>query len=51
MCEKCKEIDERIAHYLRIMKHITDQQFSDRAKALIAKLELEKAALHPEQGK
>lgn len=49
MCDKCKEIDERIEHYRRMMGHITDQQFNDRAKKLIAELEGNKKALHPEQ--
>jgi hypothetical protein len=48
MCDKCAEIDERIARYRRINEQIMDQQFNDRAKALIAQLEQEKAALHPE---
>jgi hypothetical protein len=49
MCERCEEIDAKIAHYRRIMGHITDQQFNDRATELIAELEAHKKALHPEQ--
>jgi hypothetical protein len=33
------------------MGHITDEQVNDRAQALIAELEREKAALHSEQEK
>jgi hypothetical protein len=43
-CEKRDRIDERIAHYRRIIGQILNQQFNDRAKALIAELELKKAA-------
>jgi hypothetical protein len=51
MCDKCVEINERIARYRRINEQIMDQQFNDRTKALIAELELEKAGFHPENGK
>jgi hypothetical protein len=51
MCEKCVEIDDRIARYRRINEQIMDQQFNDRTKALIAELEREKAALHPDSEK
>jgi hypothetical protein len=48
MCEKCKEIDKTIERYRRIQARIADQAFVDRAKELIAELEADKAALHPE---
>lgn len=47
VCDKCKEIDEKIEHYRLIVRQILDQEFNDRARALIANLEAEKAALHP----
>jgi hypothetical protein len=49
MCEKCVEIDDRIATYQRIASRITDQPTVDGAKQLIADLEAKKAALHPER--
>ena len=48
MCEKCTELDDKIAHYKRISSHVTDQLTSDGIADLIKKLEAEKAALHPE---
>ena len=49
VCDKCEEIDERITRYHRLMRQITDQQFVERTKAMIAELEAHKKALHPEQ--
>ena len=49
MCEKCADIDERIAHYERIAHSITDKVTLDRILELIIKLDAEKAALHSEQ--
>jgi hypothetical protein len=49
MCEKCEEIDKTIARYQRILLSIGDQVTVDRTKELIAELEAQKAALHPEQ--
>ena len=49
MCEKCDEIDKTIERYRRIQQRVLDQAFIDRAKELIAELEADKAALHPEQ--
>lgn len=49
MCEKCIEIDKNIERYRRIQRTIADQVTVDRTKELIAELEAQKAALHPEQ--
>jgi hypothetical protein len=49
MCEKCSEIDKSIERYQRILLSISDQVTVDRAKELIAELQAQKAALHPEQ--
>jgi hypothetical protein len=43
------EIDKTIERYRRIAKQILDQDFNDRAKQMIAELEAEKVALHPEE--
>ncbi len=48
MCEKCVEIDKKIEHYRLIERSILDQLTVGRAKELIAELEAQKAALHPE---
>jgi hypothetical protein len=49
MCDKCVEIDKKIARYRRILLSIGDQVTADRTKELITDLEAQKAALHPEQ--
>ena len=49
MCEKCVEIDKRIARYRRLLSGVSDQIAIDGAKRLIADLEAQKIALHPEQ--
>ena len=51
MCDKCKELDEKINHYRRISPSITDRLTIDRINEVIAKYEAQKAALHPEQKK
>lgn len=49
MCEKCAEIDNRIERYRRLLTGVADQVTVDRAKELIADLESQKVALHPDQ--
>jgi hypothetical protein len=49
MCYKCKELDAKIQHYRRIAASINDQLTIDRIGELVARLEAEKTALHPEQ--
>lgn len=49
MCEKCAELDERIKRYRMVSSSINDQLTIDRIKALIEELQVQKAALHPEQ--
>jgi hypothetical protein len=49
MCEKCEAIDKRIRHYRELATHVTDEQTLDGVGELIAKLEADKNALHPEQ--
>ena len=51
MCDKCAELDGRIEHYRRIAASISDQLTISRIKELVAKLETQKAELHPEQQK
>ncbi len=48
MCEKCVEIDKAIDRYRNIQRSIGDQVTVDRTKELIADLEAQKVALHPE---
>ena len=49
MCDKCTELDDKIEQYRRIASSIGDQFTVDRIKVVIAELEAQKAALHPEQ--
>ena len=49
MCEKCEAIDKRIGHYREMGIHLTDTQTLEGIGILIAKLEADKKALHPEQ--
>jgi hypothetical protein len=51
MCEKCAEIDKRTEHYRRICNWIGDELTISRIRALIEKLEAEKASLHPPEPK
>jgi hypothetical protein len=49
MCDKCREIDDRIEQYRRLAASINDKLTVDRIEELVARLDAEKAALHPEQ--
>jgi hypothetical protein len=49
MCEKCAEIDILIERYRRVKCSISDQLTIEKAREVIAELEVQKAALHPEQ--
>jgi hypothetical protein len=48
MCEKCDGIDKKIERYQSIRSQIADQITVDRIKELIAEMQAQKAALHPE---
>ena len=49
MCDKCIELDKKIQQYRRIAFSLNDRLTLDRIKTAIAKLEAQKAALHPKQ--
>ena len=49
MCDKCAELEGRIAHYERVSASVTDLTTVGRIKELVERLRAEKAALHPEQ--
>ena len=49
MCDKCSEIDRKIAHFKDLAVRILDPQTLDGIAALIAEQEDQKATLHPEQ--
>ena len=47
MCERCVELDGKIAHYQRLASRFTDQGLLDGIKELIERAKDQKAALHP----
>jgi hypothetical protein len=48
MCDHCKQLNERIAHYQEIARHLLDRHILEGIDVLIAKFEADKKALHPE---
>jgi hypothetical protein len=48
MCDKCVELDEKIAHYERIRSSINDQLTIDRIKELVEQMQAQKSDLHPD---
>jgi hypothetical protein len=49
MCEKCIEIDGRIARLKDLARRILDQQTIDGIDKLVAEQEAQKIELHPEK--
>jgi len=49
MCEKCVEIESKIANYRRMLMVTTDLPARDAITGLIDKMTEDKAALHPEK--
>jgi hypothetical protein len=47
MCDKCSEIDRKIAHYKDIAASILDDLLTERIEAMIAELLAAKELLHP----
>ena len=48
MCEKCVELDEKIARIRRLANPVLDQLTQVRFASLIEECEAQKKALHPE---
>jgi hypothetical protein len=46
MCEKCRKLDEKIAHYREVATWVMDERTLEGIEMLIRNLEAEKAALH-----
>jgi len=49
MCEKCQELDDKIARYWNIRDKVPDTQLAEGINKLIGEAEAEKAALHREE--
>jgi hypothetical protein len=46
MCDECSQLNEKIAHYKKVMSAMTDQLTVERIAALVSELEAQVAALH-----
>jgi hypothetical protein len=51
MCDKCQELDRKIAHYRWLIERVPDQLLAERVGKLIEEIEAQKVAFHPEQQK
>jgi len=51
MCDKCVELDSKIAHYLGIASRSNDEAMIRGINVQIAWAKAQKAVLHPEQTK
>jgi hypothetical protein len=49
MCEKCAELDEKIARYKTLSTRVTDQLTQSGIALLIERYKAQKRELHPEQ--
>jgi hypothetical protein len=49
MCDKCQELEKKIARYRKLVYSINDQLTIERFNQLIIDTEAEKAKLHPDQ--
>jgi hypothetical protein len=48
MCDKCTELDKKIAHYRKLAAAVLDRRVLDGIHALIVKYEADKRAAHPD---
>lgn len=48
MCEKCIELDRRIARYTQLSAKVTDEMALDGIAKLLADLQGKKRELHPD---
>jgi hypothetical protein len=51
MCDKCDELDVRIAHYRKLASAITDRLTLDGIADRIKELEAQKVKFHPMQNR
>jgi hypothetical protein len=49
MCDICKDIDNQIFRYRRLIAHINDPQMEEATARMVAELKARKAALHPSE--
>jgi hypothetical protein len=48
MCDKCAQLDKKIEHYETMIVSLGDRVTVERLMAMVADLQAQKAALHPE---
>jgi hypothetical protein len=51
MCDKCIELDKKIAHFQDLATRLADSATLEGTQKLIEEMHAQKAALHPEQQK
>ena len=51
MCDKCVELDRKIAHIRTLASRLIDDQTLRGVAEIVAEYEADKRALHPEQPK
>ena len=49
MCDRCDELDEKIAHYTKLSNLLTDQSILENLSKLIVELTAQKLGLHPQE--
>jgi hypothetical protein len=49
MCDKCIELDNKIAHYHRLSTMVLDKSALEGIRFLVTKYGEEKKAMHPER--
>ena len=49
MCERCAQIDQKLAHYRELSTWVLDKLALDGIRGLIVRYETEKQTLHPER--
>jgi hypothetical protein len=51
MCDRCEELDKKIAHYRQLAGRVPDPLLIEGAGKLIEEMEAQEATFHPEQQK
>jgi hypothetical protein len=51
MCDRCEELDKKIAHYRQIIARVLDPLLTEGVGKMIEEMEAQKATFHPEQQK
>lgn len=49
MCDKCKDIDGKVAHYTDLASRLYDPEILENIKRIVAELLAAKELLHPSQ--